>query len=247
MDRLPILWVNFIKGKEPAWTWQDLAQIQSCVNTVLLLPESQQWCSPVHAAPTWDLPAWLAPLGGRGCCQWAGTFLLRCLWASPASWNEHPGNRRAETLSGQKRTNYPGLSLSRVFSPSLSCVMESWRVSKQNTEEGTGCLFLSQHFRVLPPVLFPDRSNFQPPRSWQHRVQEQEVNHVVWLHVGAGICHRERSVHKRADHAVKKSLVWRQQGIEHNCLGDAQMLHGCMCSCLPPSSQRPPREFSVNQ
>jgi len=66
--------------------------------------------------------------------------------------------------------------------------MESWRVSKQNTAEAAGWLFLSQHFQALLPALFPDRSNSQPPKSWQHKVWEQEVKPAVWSHFGAGIC-----------------------------------------------------------
>lgn len=111
MDGLSNLWVNCIKGKKPVWTWQDLAQMQWCVNTALLLPETQQWCSPVHAEPTWALPAWPAPLRarGQGCCQWGGTFLHRCLGANPASWksaSREPWSRSTEWAEKEKLARF---------------------------------------------------------------------------------------------------------------------------------------------
>lgn len=211
MDWLFNSWVNFIKGKKPMQTWQDLAQMQWCVNTSLLFPETQQWWSHVSSAPPeLSQPDQLCVgLGVKDAASGLAHFCITDYELTQHPGNEHPRNCRAETLSGQKKKNYLGLSLSRVFSLSLSCVMESWRVSKQNTEEDTGCLFLSQHFRVLLPVLFPDRSNFQPPKSKAlSRVQEQDMNHGMWLHFGAGICHKKCA--KRSDHWVRMSLVWRQ-------------------------------------
>lgn len=160
MDWLLNSWINSLKDKESVWTWQELALMQWCVNKALFSPETQQWCSLIHTAPP-ELPQpdqLCLGLGVKHAASGLAHFCLTDYELSQHPGNEHPRNCRAETLSGQK--NYLGLSLSRVFN--LQCAMELWRVSKQNTEEGTGCLFLSQHSWVLLPVHFPDGSNFHP-------------------------------------------------------------------------------------
>lgn len=175
-------------------------------------------------------------------------FLHHCLGANPAyPGNEHPRNHSAETLSGQKKKNSLSLSLSRVFSLSLLCVMESWRVSKQNTAEAAGWLFLSQHFRALLPALFPDRSNSQPPKSCQHRVWEQEVNLVVGLHFGARICTGDDLLTKEVtvqsgSHSFEDNKCW-------TLLSRGWKKAQCLCVFVPPaitSNQRPLLEFAVN-
>lgn len=105
MDELSYLCVNCTMGKEPAWTWQDFAQMQWCESTALLLPETQQWCSPVHSAPTLlSQPCWLHSwLRVKNAGSWVAHF---CIAAWELTWlpgKEHPWNYGAETLSGQKK------------------------------------------------------------------------------------------------------------------------------------------------
>lgn len=105
MDELSYLRVNFTTGKGPAWSWQDFAQMQWCENTALSLPGTQQWCSPVHSAPTLlSQPCWLHSwLRVRNAASWVAHF---CIAAWELTWhpgNEHPRNGGAETLSGQKK------------------------------------------------------------------------------------------------------------------------------------------------
>lgn len=210
--------------------------MQWCVNTALLLPETQQCCSPGHAAPTWAPPAWLALPGarGQGCCQWAGTFLHRCLWANPASWkwaSWEPWSRNTEWAEKEKlfkfviiqgiqpliivcngelksiKTKHWGghwLSLFITTFPSATASALSWQKQFPATQE---LAIQSAGARGEPYCVAP----FQ---CWD-LLQGKTCLQKSWL------CHQEA--------ASLKTI-----GIEYDCLGDGQTLHVFMCSCLPP-------------
>lgn len=215
MDRLSNLWGNcIIKGKEPTWTWQDLAQMQWCVKTALLLPETQQWCSPVHAAPTWALPARPAPLRarGQGRCQWAGTFLRGCLWATPAPWRWASRELRSRNTEWAEKEKLSRFVIIQGIQPLI--IMCNGELKSIKTKHWGG------HWLSLFITTFPSAAACV--LSWQkHFPATQELATQsagvrgepcrVWLYFGAGICHRERCVHKRADRAVRKPPVWRRQ------------------------------------
>lgn len=248
MDRLSNLRVNCIKGKDPLWTWQDLAQMQRCVNTALSLPETQLWCSPAHAAPTWALLAWLAPLRswGLGCCQWAGTFLHHCLWASPASWKWAPQelwSRNTEWAEKEKLSRF--VIIQGIQPLIIMCNGELKEYQNKTLRRALAVSFYHNISECCCLCSFLTEAISSHPRSGNTKCRRRGKPHCVarllcWDLPQGKIC-------------LQKSWPCSQEAthlktvdIEHYCLGAGQMLCICTCSCLLPSLLVRGLEFSAN-
>lgn len=144
---------------------------------------------------------------------------------------------------GRKSKNSLSLSL---FTLLLSCVMESWRVSKQNVAEATGCLSLSQHFPALPALAILTEVTPSHPRAGNTKCGSKRWTLLCGLTLVHGFA-QERICSLKRWVCSQKATSLKTIAVGHYYLEAGKMLG--VCVFMPPtisSIQRTSFEFSVN-
>lgn len=158
-----------------------------------------------------------------------------CTAAWDLTWhpgNEHPGNGGAETLSGQKKKTIWFVIIQGIQPLIIVCNGELKSIKTKHWGGHWLSLSITTFLSAVACALSWQR---QFPATQELATQRAETRgRPHWMALLWCWDLPQGKILQKRWLCSQEATNLKTKGIEHNCLGDRQVPHICMCSCLPP-------------